>query len=228
MSRLVVTNIGYLATPEGFGPRAGEEQGKIRVTENAYLVCEDGKITAVGNGEVPADMLSGAEVVDAGGKLVTPGLVDAHTHLVFGGWREHELAMKRRGVPYLEILAQGGGISEASGLVAQHNIVAMGDAHEVIAAGQGQKRSQVFDIVLIGLPMVGVAAVAAHADPRELAHEVVLETRTGHLPGIVEILRADEANHGVHKEGAKVLGKAVASGFHGHLVGIKMGIGTQL
>ncbi len=110
MSRLVVSNIGYLATPEGFGPRAGEEQGKIRVTENAYLVCEDGKITAVGNGEVPADILSGAEVVDAGGKLVTPGLVDAHTHLVFGGWREHELAMKRRGVPYLEILAQGGGI----------------------------------------------------------------------------------------------------------------------
>ena len=41
---------------------------------------------------------------------MTPGLVDAHTHLVFGGWREHELAMKRRGVPYLDILAQGGGI----------------------------------------------------------------------------------------------------------------------
>ncbi|MBR3704761.1 MAG: imidazolonepropionase [Oscillospiraceae bacterium] len=110
MSRLVVTNIGYLATSEGFGPRAGEEQGKIRVIENAYIVCEDGKITAVGQGEAPADALSGAEVVDACGKLVTPGLVDAHTHLVFGGWREHELAMKRRGVPYLEILAQGGGI----------------------------------------------------------------------------------------------------------------------
>ena len=110
MSRLVISNIGYLATPEGFGPRAGEEQGKIRVIENAYLVCEDGKITAVGQGEAPAELLSGAEVVDACGKLVTPGLVDAHTHLVFGGWREHELAMKRRGVPYLEILAQGGGI----------------------------------------------------------------------------------------------------------------------
>lgn len=110
MSRLVISNIGFLATPEGFGPRAGEEQGKIRVIENAYLVCEDGKITAVGQGEAPAELLAGAEVVDACGKLVTPGLVDAHTHLVFGGWREHELAMKRRGVPYLEILAQGGGI----------------------------------------------------------------------------------------------------------------------
>ena len=110
MSRLVISNIGYLATPEGFGPRAGEEQGKIRVIENAYLACEDGKITAVGSGEVPNELLAGAEVVDACDKLVTPGLVDAHTHLVFGGWREHELAMKRRGVPYLEILAQGGGI----------------------------------------------------------------------------------------------------------------------
>ena len=110
MSRLVISNIGYLATPEGFGPRAGEEQGKIKLLQNAYLACEDGTITAVGEGEVPADLLNGAEVIDAEGKLVTPGLVDAHTHLVFGGWREHELAMKRRGVPYLEILAQGGGI----------------------------------------------------------------------------------------------------------------------
>ena len=49
-------------------------------------------------------------MVDAGGQLVTPGLVDAHTHLIFGGWRQHELTLKRQGVPYLEILARGGGI----------------------------------------------------------------------------------------------------------------------
>lgn len=110
MSRLVITNIGCLATPEGKTPRAGAEQGQITLRHHAYLVCEDGRITAIGEGDVPAALLAGAEQVDAGGKLVTPGLVDAHTHLVFGGWREHELAMKRRGVPYLEILAQGGGI----------------------------------------------------------------------------------------------------------------------
>ena len=51
-----------------------------------------------------------AETLDVGGRLVTPGLVDPHTHLVHGGSREHELALKRSGVPYLEILAQGGGI----------------------------------------------------------------------------------------------------------------------
>lgn len=48
--------------------------------------------------------------MDARGALVTPGLVDAHTHLVFGGWREHELADKLRGVSYLDILKRGGGI----------------------------------------------------------------------------------------------------------------------
>ncbi|MBQ6012899.1 MAG: imidazolonepropionase, partial [Firmicutes bacterium] len=51
-----------------------------------------------------------AEVIYAQGCLVTPGLVDAHTHLIFGGWRQYEMEQKLKGVPYLEILASGGGI----------------------------------------------------------------------------------------------------------------------
>ena len=109
-NRLVISNIGLLATPLGRTAAVGPAQGQISQRTGAYLVAEDGIITALGNGQVPEALLQDARHIDAGGRLVTPGLVDAHTHLVFGGWREHELAMKRRGVPYLEILAQGGGI----------------------------------------------------------------------------------------------------------------------
>lgn len=106
MERLLIRNIGLLATPEGKSARRGGEQGNIRFLKNAWVLCEDGKIAAVGVRESPhAD-----RVVDAHQKLVTPGLVDAHTHLIFGGWRQNELGLKLHGVTYLEILARGGGI----------------------------------------------------------------------------------------------------------------------
>ena len=106
MSATVIENIGLLATPIGKSARSGREQGEIRLLQNAYLCYEDGVITAVGTGKAPA----ADQRIDAQGKLVTPGLIDPHTHLVFGGWRQHELAMKLKGVTYLEILAAGGGI----------------------------------------------------------------------------------------------------------------------
>ena len=49
-------------------------------------------------------------MIDVEGKLVTPGLVDSHTHLIFGGWRNNEMEQKLKGVSYLDILASGGGI----------------------------------------------------------------------------------------------------------------------
>ena len=108
MSDLLVVNIGTLATAEGRSARGGPAQGDVRALRDAWVRIEDGVITAVGTGEPP--QAPGAARLDAGGRLVTPGLVDAHTHLIFGGWRQHELALKLRGVPYLDILAQGGGI----------------------------------------------------------------------------------------------------------------------
>lgn len=106
MPSLLIQNIGLLATPVGKTARRGAEQGSVSFLRDAWVLCEDGKIAAVGTGKAPeAD-----RIVDAHRKLVTPGLVDAHTHLIFGGWRQNELAMKIRGVPYLDILAAGGGI----------------------------------------------------------------------------------------------------------------------
>lgn len=110
MERLVIKNIGLLATPLGNSAQGGKAQGEIQYLTNAWLEAEGGIITAVGTGTVPVAVLAEPNIIDAGGALVTPGLIDAHTHLIFGGWREHELSMKRQGVPYLEILAKGGGI----------------------------------------------------------------------------------------------------------------------
>lgn len=107
MGKMIVKNIGMLATPEGKTSRRGADQGRIRVLRDAYVQIEDGVITKVGT-DVPAE--ADAEVVDAQGHLVTPGLVDAHTHLIFGGWRQNELGLKLHGATYLDILAMGGGI----------------------------------------------------------------------------------------------------------------------
>ncbi len=109
---VVIKNIGMLVTPTGNQAKKGEEQGKPTVLYDAFIAVTDGIISAVGTKNELADVETDekTEIVDAGGKLVTPGLVDAHTHLVFGGWRQKELAQKLRGVSYLEILRRGGGI----------------------------------------------------------------------------------------------------------------------
>lgn len=107
MSSLLIHNIGKLATPTGMEARRGADQGHIEVLENAWIYIENDEIIAYGNRNQPITL---GQKLDAGGRLVTPGLVDAHTHLIFGGWRQNELAMKIRNVPYLDILAAGGGI----------------------------------------------------------------------------------------------------------------------
>lgn len=112
MKKVLISNIGMLATPKGDAARCGEEQGKIEILKNAWVLIEDGVIAAVGTGS--PEGAEGAEVIDAGGKLVTPGLVDAHTHLIFGGWRQNELGLKLHGATYLEIQNAGGGIQSTT------------------------------------------------------------------------------------------------------------------
>lgn len=106
MTKTLINNIGLLATPTGAEAKGGRAQGNVSKLEQAWLLLEDEVIADLGCGSPPA----ADKAFDAQGRLVTPGLVDPHTHLVFGGWREHELAMKLKGVPYLDILAAGGGI----------------------------------------------------------------------------------------------------------------------
>ncbi|KRE98438.1 imidazolonepropionase [Paenibacillus sp. Soil766] len=110
---LLVTGIGRLVTPPGDDPRCGQQMKEVHVIMDAVVAIREGRIVAFGTAKDVLDLLIDAEIaetIDVGGRMVTPGLVDPHTHLVHGGSREHELGMKRSGISYLDILAQGGGI----------------------------------------------------------------------------------------------------------------------
>lgn len=110
MRPLLIHNIGLLATPQGKTARAGKAQGEILTLPNAWILIRGETIDAIGQGEDWKTLAADAQMLDAERSLVTPGLVDAHTHLVFGGWRQNELGLKLHGASYLDILASGGGI----------------------------------------------------------------------------------------------------------------------
>ena len=76
MERVLLFNIGVLATPLGYGPKGGAAQGAIQIQRDAWVLLEGERIFQVGTG-TPPDI--DAERIDAEGGLVTPGLVDAHT-----------------------------------------------------------------------------------------------------------------------------------------------------
>ena len=110
---IIIKNIDKLYTLKGPNrPRVKDEMRQVGLIEDGVVAIEDGKIIYVGQGQLPEDIKTDETtvIIDGRGKVVTPGLVYSHTHLVHGGSRENELAMKLKGVKYLDILAAGGGI----------------------------------------------------------------------------------------------------------------------
>ncbi len=107
---LLIKNIGTLQTPLGSFKHGGSLQGQNQKLHNAAILIDGGIIRAITcNGALPQDWEK-ARVLDAEGCLVTPGLIDCHTHMVFGGYRQGEIPLKLRGASYLDILRTGGGI----------------------------------------------------------------------------------------------------------------------
>ncbi|MCK4613389.1 MAG: amidohydrolase family protein, partial [Thermoplasmata archaeon] len=102
---IIIRNASELLTMSG-GVKSGKAMRDLGILENGDVAVANGRITAVGKG-LP---LRGGYEIDARGKVVMPGFVDPHTHLVFAGSREHELEMKIEGMSYLDILKAGGGI----------------------------------------------------------------------------------------------------------------------
>ena len=109
---VLLTHFNQLFCPNDLGhPLYGKEMAEAQILSDAYIAIKDGKILAVGSGQPDPELIDDhTEVKSCEGKVATPGLIDCHTHLVYGGSREHEFAKKLAGISYLDILAQGGGI----------------------------------------------------------------------------------------------------------------------
>ena len=107
-----VVNIGQLITLAGpRRPRVGDELRELGIVQNAALLIEDGRIAVAGaHSELRAQIADASGVIDAQGRCVTPGFVDAHTHLVFAGNRAAEFEQRIAGATYQQIAAAGGGI----------------------------------------------------------------------------------------------------------------------
>lgn len=107
MSALLIRNARQLLTLRGRPePRRGAEMRELGIIEHGSVLVRDGSIKAVGSG-LPE---RGAREIDATGKVVMPGFVDSHTHLVFGEPRLRDYEMQLAGAGYADIAAAGGGI----------------------------------------------------------------------------------------------------------------------
>ncbi len=109
-----IINAGELLSLHGSNekPRVREGLSDLGIIKDGAVAVKDEKIVAVGTTKEVLDRLEkGFEIVDAEGKMVTPGLIDPHVHLIFGGSREEELEqMAVKNTPYLEIKSKGGGM----------------------------------------------------------------------------------------------------------------------
>ncbi|HET7429560.1 MAG TPA: hypothetical protein VFJ66_08895, partial [Gaiellales bacterium] len=87
MPSLLIDHIGQLATPAGAAPARGADLARMDVIEDAAIAIVDGKIAAAGPREQVLPGYGDLPLHDAGGRAAIPGLVDCHTHAVFGGDR---------------------------------------------------------------------------------------------------------------------------------------------
>src|SRR6185369_12971465 len=111
MGSLAVLHASQLVTLAGpKRPRVGTELSSLGIIRNGGMLIRNGKIERVGPSDEIEKDVGDAEVLDAGGRLVLPGFVDAHTHLVFAGNRLDDFERRARGESYEQIAAAGGGI----------------------------------------------------------------------------------------------------------------------
>lgn len=106
---MLIHSASELLTLAG-GPQRGSALGMLGIIADGAVRIEDGQITAVGKTAELMRAHAGERLLDAGGKVVMPGFIDPHTHVIWAGDRAREFEMRLEGAKYMDILAAGGGI----------------------------------------------------------------------------------------------------------------------
>ena len=107
---MLIHSASQLITLAG-GPQRGYELGRLKIIQNGAVLVQGGKIVETGLTSDLLEKYPQEERLDAQNKVVMPGFVDPHTHLVWAGDRAAEFAMRLEGKSYMEIMAGGGGIA---------------------------------------------------------------------------------------------------------------------
>ena len=113
MSDFIILNARIITLDEGDIPRRGEAMNTLGIIEHGFVLVQDGTIQQVESGSPDESVFEKSDelvVIDAEGRVVLPTFVDCHTHSCWAGSRLDEFEAGLKGVPYLEILANGGGI----------------------------------------------------------------------------------------------------------------------
>jgi imidazolonepropionase len=111
VAKLLIRDLAQVASPAGDqAPLRGRELGELTVVEDAYVLCEDGRIASVGPMAELQPRDGEVEELDGRGRSAVPGLVDCHTHACFAGDRAGEFDLRSGGATYEELHAAGGGI----------------------------------------------------------------------------------------------------------------------
>jgi imidazolonepropionase len=110
-ARLLIRDLQQIVSPAGRdAPLRGSALGEQELVEGAYVLCEDGSISAVGSMAGLPALDGDVDELDGRGLCAIPGLVDCHTHPAFGGDRVEEFSLRAGGASYEELHAAGGGI----------------------------------------------------------------------------------------------------------------------
>ena len=133
MSSIAVLHASQLVTLTGpKRPRIGAEMSELAIIRDGGMLVRDGEIVRVGASDEIEKNVRDAEIVDARGRVVMPGFVDAHTHLVFAGNRLDDFERRTRGETYEQIAKASGGIwstVEKTRAASEHDLLALAKKH---------------------------------------------------------------------------------------------------